>query len=89
MAAKDVCYKYVDAMFTRKFFTLVSMTGCARGDTKKENFSRFARTFSFFFNLIRRCSQDCSETIVKHFFQNVIDNSKRRFEVLSMEKPNA
>lgn len=47
------------------------------GDRKKENFSRFVRTFELFFN--KRCDSAHTKQELKRFFQTMIDNSNRRF----------
>lgn len=75
-----VCYKFVDGLFTRRFFDLVSWTGTSRSGQIKENFSRFARTFGFFLKLVNSCDSAYTGAKTKNFFRKVIDNSKRRLE---------
>lgn len=83
----DVFYKYIDALFTRKFFTLVSMTGISRSGAKKESFIKFQRTFKFVLKLLNRCDPHISEVVLKGYFQKVIDNSRRRYEDWNKQTP--
>lgn len=81
----NVSYKIVDALFTRRFFTLVSWTGQSRSQQIKENFSRFVKTLRLFHHLVNRCDPSYTKVHVKMFFRKIIDNSKRR----SMEQRRA
>lgn len=83
----DVFYKFIDVLFTRKFFTLVSMTGVTRSGPKKEGFIKFHRTFKFVLKLLNRCDPNISEVSLKAYFQKVIDNSRRRYEDWNRERP--
>lgn len=82
----NAAYRLVDAIFTRRFFTLVSWTGKSRGLVPKENFSRFQRTFKFIFKLVQRVDPQYTQDSLKKFFRRITDNSKRRYESFSCEK---
>lgn len=76
----DVAYELVDKVFTKKLFTLVSMSGHSRSGQTKECFNRFQRTMDFFYNLVLRSDSNYAVTASRKFFQKQISNSRRRFE---------
>lgn len=81
MKGPNVCYILIDAIFTRRLFTLVSWTGASRtSENPKENFSRLVNIFKFIFLLVKRSDPNFTEHELKSFFQRIIDNSRRRFE---------
>lgn len=77
----NVCYDLVDAMFTRRLFTLTSWTGGSKSTMKKTPFRNFRRTIELFTSLVRQIHPLFSETSCQEFFKNkVISNSTKRAE---------
>lgn len=77
----NVCYDVVDAMFTRRLFTLISWAGGSKSTVKKTPFRNFRRTIALFTTIVRRIHPLFSETSCHDFFKNkVISNSTKRAE---------
>ena len=76
----NVPYTFVDHVFTRRFFTLVTWTGLSRTGESKECFQTYQRVFKFFFGLVQTVDPQYTITGLKQFFIRIISNSKRRFE---------
>lgn len=77
----NACYDFVDAMFTRRLFTLTSWAGGSKSSVKKTPFRNFRRTIELFTSLVRKIHPLFSETSCQDFFKNkVISNSTKRAE---------
>lgn len=81
MTELDICYEFVDAMFTRKLFLLVSWGGGSKSSITKTSFRNFHNTIEFVTSLVRKIHPDFSETTCQYFFKkDVISNSTKRAE---------
>lgn len=76
LTGKDLFYRYVNVIFTRKFWTLVTWTGLIRGKVKKQSFSTLLRIIKFVLMLLRRCDPNISDVQMDGFFKKAIYNSK-------------
>lgn len=65
----NVCYTFVDAVFTRDLFLLLSWAGGSKGSTTKTGFKAFQRTINFFISLVRTCHPNFSMTSCESFFK--------------------
>lgn len=77
----DVCYEFVDVMFSRRLFMSISWAGGSKTNVKKTPFRNYRRTIEHFTSLVRKIHPDFSETTCQEFFKNkVISNSTKRAE---------
>lgn len=75
-----VCYTFVDIMFSRKFFLLVSWTGSSKCVPKKA-LRDFGQTIEFFTVLVRQIHPLFSHMSCQMFFKNrILSNCKSRAE---------
>lgn len=79
MYGKDVAYAFVDRVFTRKLFTLVTWSGQVRSETQKKRFSRFTSTIEFFHDLIHTVDNRFTMAESNKFLMEMIHNSARRY----------
>lgn len=77
----NVCYEFVDAMFTRKLFLLISWAGGSKSSITKTPFREFSHTIELFTSLVREIHPDFADSSCQHFFKKqVISNSTKRAE---------
>ncbi|XP_030745005.1 uncharacterized protein LOC115888657 isoform X2 [Sitophilus oryzae] len=71
-------FTLVDRMFTRKFMTLCSWAGGARGEREKVAFKMYKNVILLFYNVIQLSDKSFTHKDCEEFFKNVIRNSTRR-----------
>ncbi|CAG9760544.1 unnamed protein product [Ceutorhynchus assimilis] len=72
------CYILIDRMFSRKFMTLCSWAGGARGEQEKVAFKMYKNVISLFFNIVHLSDKSFTQKDCEDFIKNVIRNSTRR-----------
>lgn len=75
-------YHFIDLLFTRKFFLLVSWTGSSNQEGGKLRFQNYTSVHKFFVNLIRCYEPDYPYSDYVKIMMRVCSNSKGRSEVL-------
>lgn len=81
-------YTYVDKIFTKSFFTLVSWSGLSKTEGKpKAQFSNYRFFKLFFSELMRKTHKEFSDTDYEDIFKNkLIKNSTSRAKSLGKRK---
>ncbi|CAG9768476.1 unnamed protein product [Ceutorhynchus assimilis] len=72
------CYILIDRMFSRKFMTLCSWAGGARGEQEKVAYKMYKNVISLFFNVVHLSDKSFTQKDCEDFIKNVIRNSTRR-----------
>lgn len=76
---KDVAFAFVNHLFTRKLFKLVTWSGLIRNEIPKERFSQFTSTIRFFYELIYTVDNRYTMAETNKFLMEMIQNSGRRY----------
>ncbi|KAF5303398.1 hypothetical protein FQR65_LT08240 [Abscondita terminalis] len=75
----NVSYAFIDHLFDRKLFTLLTMSGRSRTTgTEKVCFKKYQRVFDFYFQIVHGIDESYTVVLLQKWFQGLMSNSKRR-----------
>ncbi|KAB0805303.1 hypothetical protein PPYR_02273 [Photinus pyralis] len=83
----NCCYTLVDKVFKRQLLTKYSWAGGSRDTESKLSFKTLTNVRHLFYEVVLKADHNISELEVETFFKSVIKNAKRRFELISTNKP--